>query len=92
MEVSLVTCYQFCAVGPSFIPCSVDISGVHTDENEQGIFGIDMGCKSFEFYPKPGTGTPRCNLYGASVAQSLDMIIHQVPNIWYVVGCIVSLS
>jgi hypothetical protein len=46
-----------------------------------------MGCQSFEFYPEPGTGAPRCNLYGGSVSQSIDMIIPQVPNVWYDLGC-----
>jgi hypothetical protein len=54
---------------------------------KQGIYGIDMGCLSIEFYPEPGTDAPRCNLYSEGVAESLDMIIPQVPNVWYDLGC-----
>jgi hypothetical protein len=58
-------------------------------EAEQGVYGYDMGCQSIEFYPEPGTGAPLCNLYGGSVAQSIDTIIPQVPNLWYDLGCMV---
>jgi hypothetical protein len=46
-----------------------------------------MGCESYEFYPEPGTGAPRCDLFGGSVAQSLASINQWVPNIWYDLGC-----
>ena len=48
-----------------------------------------MACRSIEFYPEPVTGAPRCNLYGGSVEQCLDMVIPEVPNVWYDVGCVV---
>ncbi|EPE25926.1 hypothetical protein GLAREA_01838 [Glarea lozoyensis ATCC 20868] len=38
------------------------------------VFGIDMGCESYTFYPEEGTDAPRCDLYGGSVAQSLDSV------------------
>ncbi|KAM3086600.1 hypothetical protein ACMFMG_000727 [Clarireedia jacksonii] len=53
----------------------------------RGVYGIDAGCESYSFYPEPGTGAPRCDLYGGSVAQSLDSIIPQVPNVWFDLAC-----
>lgn len=58
----------------------------------QGIFGMNMGCQSFDFYLEPGTGTPRCDLYSGSVSQSIDMIIPEVANMWYDVGCMVPMD
>ncbi|RDW67802.1 hypothetical protein BP6252_09198 [Coleophoma cylindrospora] len=52
-----------------------------------GVYGIDMGCESYSFFPEVGTGAPRCDLYGGSVAQSLDSINDYVPNVWYDLGC-----
>ncbi|KAF7853899.1 hypothetical protein EAF04_010565 [Stromatinia cepivora] len=52
-----------------------------------GVYGIDKGCVSYSFYPEPGTGAPRCDLFGGSVAQSLDSIIPQVPNVWFDLEC-----
>jgi len=51
------------------------------------IYGVNLGCRSFEFYPEPVTEAPRCDLYGGSVAQALYMVIPAVPNVWYDVGC-----
>ncbi|KAI9642363.1 hypothetical protein NHQ30_009167 [Ciborinia camelliae] len=53
----------------------------------RGIYGIDKGCVSYSFYPEPGTGAPRCDLFGGSVAQSLDSIIPSVPNVWFDLEC-----
>ncbi|KAF5868014.1 uncharacterized protein Bfra_007209ia [Botrytis fragariae] len=52
-----------------------------------GVYGIDKGCVSYSFYPEPGTGAPRCDLFGGSVAQSLDSIIPSVPNVWFDLEC-----
>ena len=41
---------------------------------------------AYDFYPEPGTGAPRCDLYGGSVAANLDSISN-VPNVWYDLGC-----
>ncbi|TAQ88347.1 hypothetical protein B7494_g3325 [Chlorociboria aeruginascens] len=46
-----------------------------------GVYGISMGCMSYDFYPEEGTGAPRCDLYGGSVAQSLDSTNNYVPNV-----------
>ncbi|KAL3424715.1 hypothetical protein PVAG01_03996 [Phlyctema vagabunda] len=53
----------------------------------KGVYGISMGCESYSFYPEPGTDAPRCDLYGGSVAQSLDSINNYVPNVWYDLAC-----
>jgi len=52
-----------------------------------GVYGIDMGCRSYDFYPEEGTGEKRCDLYGGSVAQSLASINNYVPNVWYDLAC-----
>ncbi|ESZ95851.1 hypothetical protein SBOR_3745 [Sclerotinia borealis F-4128] len=53
----------------------------------RGVYGIDKGCVAYSYYPEPGTGAPRCDLFGGSVAQSLDSIIPQVPNVWFDLEC-----
>ncbi|KAK2628354.1 hypothetical protein QTJ16_003000 [Diplocarpon rosae] len=49
--------------------------------------GANDGCFSYSFYTQDGTGAPRCDLFGGSVADSLDSIIPEVTRIWYDVGC-----
>ncbi|CAL3961889.1 unnamed protein product [Diplocarpon coronariae] len=49
--------------------------------------GANNGCFSYSFYREEVTGAPRCDLFGGSVADSLDSIINEVPRIWYDVGC-----
>lgn len=44
-------------------------------------------CLSYEFYPAAGTGSPRCNLYSASVADSIQSIVPGISNLWSDVGC-----
>lgn len=46
-----------------------------------------MGCESYEFYPELYTEAPRCDLFGGSVAQSLDSVDPYVPNVWFDLGC-----
>ncbi|KAB8298997.1 hypothetical protein EYC80_001132 [Monilinia laxa] len=65
----------------------VDVSLRGCWEFCRGVYGIDKGCVSYSFYPEPGTGAPRCDLFGGSVAQSLDSIIPQIPNVWYDLEC-----
>jgi len=51
------------------------------------VYGIDQGCQSYDFYPEPGTGAPRCDLYGGSVADSLGRIDNYDPNLWFDLAC-----
>jgi hypothetical protein len=57
------------------------------DKRKQSVFGTDMGCQSYTFYPEEGTDAPRCDLFGGSVAQSLDSVNRWVPNVWFDLGC-----
>ncbi|KUJ22878.1 uncharacterized protein LY89DRAFT_680959 [Mollisia scopiformis] len=50
-------------------------------------YNYDGSCISYEFYPADGTGAPRCNLYSASVADSLESVNPYVPNVWSDVLC-----
>ncbi|KAH7363814.1 hypothetical protein BKA65DRAFT_571761 [Rhexocercosporidium sp. MPI-PUGE-AT-0058] len=45
------------------------------------------GCFSYSFYQEEGLGDARCDLFGGSVADSLDSIIKEVPRVWYDIGC-----
>merc|ERR1712144_35704 len=45
------------------------------------------GCFSYSFYYEEGLGDARCDLFGGSVADSLDSIIPEVPRVWYDIGC-----
>ncbi|RAL66761.1 hypothetical protein DID88_007544 [Monilinia fructigena] len=42
----------------------VDVSLRGCWEFCRGVYGIDKGCVSYSFYPEPGTGAPRCDLFG----------------------------
>jgi hypothetical protein len=46
-----------------------------------------MGCQSYEFWPQPGTGAPRCTLFGANVANTLQSVNDYIPNYFYDLGC-----
>merc|ERR1711977_572496 len=45
------------------------------------------GCFSYSFYYEEGLGDARCDLFGGSVADSLDSIIPEVPRVRYDIGC-----
>jgi hypothetical protein len=87
VPLTILECYKYCTVSSpsSHIRRFSILHGAN--DMKQGIYGIDMGCVSYEFYPELGTGAPRCDLFGGSVAQSLYSINPYVPNIWYDLGC-----
>ena len=45
-----------------------------------------LGCMSWEYwyeYIQGDEGAPRCSLFGAPVAYSLDTVRNDVANVWY---------